>query len=203
MAAAVAILFPTTAPVAVPAQYHLTPLGLAPNHTSAGPRAININGQIVGLGAPQPPSIYARGWVYDNGQMIDLGEVAPVDVNDSGKALLGGGEVYDIATGTRTPMAPAPAGNTGISANGINDAGAIAVDVYFSPDARAYLYNNGTYTPVGPATVAHSANAINATGQVTGAASEGLVNTPFRYTPGVGPSLADARAAPAGHRLRH
>jgi probable HAF family extracellular repeat protein len=156
----------------------------SPSLFPAGTKAFGINasGVVVGQGYLTSSSFHV--FVYENGQMVDIGppgsfQANPVAINDAGEIL---GSYYTSSTdngqflysnGKFTKLAAGPAG-TSTSASAINSVGVIVGSISVNGLSHAALYSNGVWTDLGTlpgATAGTAATGINTAGQVIAVAS--------------------------------
>ena len=185
-----------------------------PGDATSGAAAINQAGDVVGMSwhmndnGTQP----SRGFYYQNGNLMDLGEAAFIDgMNDNGQVCGSVGRAYpqnfspEVWT-IRGPepvftAIPLPPGFLGAHADGINNAGDVVgtcwtaetYDVFQS----AYIFQNGVSTDlntlIDPASGWHLefADSINDKGQIVGSGylNGAHLRTAFLLTPVAAPRL--------------
>jgi probable HAF family extracellular repeat protein len=135
-------------------------------------KAINAQGDVAGVTAAGHAALDIAGAVTDLGTLRgqQIFGVAAINASDQfvGSALQFGlcCVAYMYSGGVITPInfpQPHP-GATGSLASGINDGGEVTGCTTGSPAQEAAIFVNGTFIDLGPG----CANAINASGQVTG-----------------------------------
>jgi probable HAF family extracellular repeat protein len=156
----------------------------SPSLFPAGTKALGINtsGVVVGQGYLTSASFHV--FVYENGQMVDIGppgsfQANPVAITDAGEIL---GSYYTSSTdngqflysnGKFTKLAAGPAG-TSTSASAINSVGVIVGSISVNGLSHAAVYSDGVWTDLGTlpgATAGTAATGINTAGQIIAVAS--------------------------------
>ncbi|NWG02087.1 MAG: DUF3466 family protein [Syntrophaceae bacterium] len=180
--------------VALP-KYTITHLTLGGTWSTAV--AINELGQVVGT-SHITGDVCHRGFIYDRGKMIDIGELYPYDINNLGQVVgyydteINGnstvrsfiyhrGTFVDLGTISSDPRAQS-------WANSINDYGQVvgsANTIYVGSNFHAYLYSNGVMEDIdriGPDQGQSEALVINNHGIVLGNEKDAGI---FLYSSGV------------------
>jgi probable HAF family extracellular repeat protein len=144
----------------VAAGYDIVDLGtLGGNYSEA--YAINDRGQVVGVANPSPNRPRGRAFLWQNGQMADLGVLGGdrrsmgVDINNGGRIVAGSFDAYEYHhaffwDNTKRALKPAVPGYRYARAQGVNDYGEVVGNVQTGRRdaggalaARAFLWVEG------------------------------------------------------------
>lgn len=179
---------------AAPSQYNISYLGnfFGSSMNNAG----DVVGGIVGPGGMYEVGLYSGGTLRNLG--APGGNAVTYGINDAGQIVgrTGASEAFIYANGSFNLFAGASS-----VATGINNAGQVTGERTVGDNSYGFVYENGKFTDLVPATPGISTGiAINNLGQVGGKTSEGIVANPVIFNNGVPTYLGDT-LPPQGDRL--